>query len=182
MSVTSLESFEKLWSSNPMLRPRIGHVVLNICVGSGGEELQRAAKVLEELTGQKPSFRKAKRTIKEFGIRKGLPIRVMVTLRGKKAYDILNRVAEAVQRTIKASSFDELGNFAFGIKEHIDIPGMKYRSEIGVFGMDVIVSLERPGMRVARRRIKRSRVPRRHRLTKEEGIAFAVKHLNLKVI
>ncbi|MGY0288494.1 MAG: 50S ribosomal protein L5 [Candidatus Methanodesulfokora washburnensis] len=173
---------EEPWSKNPMLRPRIRSVVLNIAVGTGGESLQKAAQVLEELTGQKPSFRKAKRTIKDFGIRKGMPIAVMVTLRGKKAEEILNRVAEAVKRTIKASSFDRFGNFAFGIKEHIDIPGMKYKAEIGVYGMDVIVSLERPGGRVARRRIKRSRIPLRHRLTKEEGIIYAQKYLNFKVV
>jgi large subunit ribosomal protein L5 len=59
---------------------------------------------------------------------------------------------------------------------------MKYKAEIGVYGMDVIVSLERPGGRVARRRIKRSRIPLRHRLTKEEGIIYAQKYLNFKVV
>lgn len=175
------EEIEEKWARNPMLKPRILAVVLNICVGRSGEVLERAASVLRELTGQEPSMRRAKRTIREFGIRKNEPIAVMVTVRGKKAYELLDRLVEAVDRRVKAESFDEFGNFAFGIREHIDVPGMKYKAEVGIFGMDVIVRLGRAGYRVARRRIKRRRIPMRHRLTREEGILFAEKYLNLRV-
>jgi len=176
------DEFEAKWKSNPMLEPRVLAVTLNIAVGRSGEVLERAASVLEELTGQKPVQRRAKRTIKEFGIRKREPIAVSVTVRGKKAYELLDRVVEAVGRKIKASSFDEFGNFAFGIKEHIEIPGMKYKAEVGVFGMDVIVTMGRAGYRVAKRRLKRRRVPRRHRLTKEEAIAYVKKRLKIDVV
>jgi len=176
------DEFEAKWKSNPMLEPRLLAVTLNIAVGRSGEVLERAASVLEELTGQKPVQRRAKRTIKEFGIRKREPIAVSVTVRGKKAYELLDRVVEAVGRKIKASSFDEFGNFAFGIKEHIEIPGMKYKAEIGVFGMDVIVTMGRAGYRVAKRRLKRCRIPRRHRLTKEEAIAYVKKRLKIDVV
>lgn len=182
MSAELLSTMERRWESNPMLMPRVMAVTLNIAVGRSGEVLLRAAKVLEELTGQKPIQRRAKRTIREFGIRKKEPIAVTVTVRGKKAVELLDRVADAIDRRIKASSFDEFGNFAFGIKEHIDIPGIKYKADIGIFGMDVIVTMGRAGYRVARRRIKRARIPRRHRLTREESIAFAEKYLRLKVI
>ncbi|HDI86144.1 MAG TPA: 50S ribosomal protein L5 [Candidatus Korarchaeota archaeon] len=176
------ESYEERWKSNPMLEPRLLAVTLNIAVGRSGEVLERAASVLEELTGQKPVQRRAKRTIKEFGIRKREPIAVSVTVRGKKAYDLLDRVVEAVGRKVKASSFDEFGNFAFGIREHIDIPGMKYKAEVGVFGMDVIVTMGRAGYRVARRRLKRRRIPKRHRLTKEEAIEYVRKRLKIEVV
>ncbi len=174
--------YEEKWKSNPMLEPRLLAVTLNIAVGRSGEVLERAASVLEELTGQKPVQRRAKRTIKEFGIRKKEPIAVSVTVRGKKAYDLLDRVVEAVGRRVKASSFDEFGNFAFGIREHIDIPGMKYKAEVGVFGMDVIVTMGRAGYRVARRRLKRRRIPKRHRLTREEAIEYVRKRLKIEVV
>ncbi len=180
--VISEEEILQRWSSNQMLMPRVHSVTLHICPGRSGEILQKAASILEEITGQKPVFHKAKRTIRNFGIRKGEPIAVSVTVRGKRALEILNRLVEAVGRKIKAKSFDEFGNFSFGIKEHIDIPGMKYKAEIGVFGMDVNVTLERRGYRVKRRRIKRSHVPRKHLLSKEGAMVFAKKYLSLEIV
>lgn len=170
------------WKSNPMLKPRLAKVTVNIGVGTSGERLQKAAKVLRELTGQEPSFRRAKRTIKEFGIRKGEPIAVVVTLHRERAFSFLDKALEAVGRRVKASSFDDYGNVSFGITEHIMIPGVKYDPEVGIFGMDVAVSLERPGFRVMRRRIKRSTIPRRHRVSKIEAIVYFIKELNVKVI
>jgi len=181
-ALSAEEEIIQKWEKNPMLMPRVHSVTLHICPGRSGEILQKAASILEELTGQKPVFHKAKRTIRNFGIRKGEPIAVSVTVRGKKALEILDRVVEAVGRRIKAKSFDEFGNFSFGIKEHIDIPGVKYKAEIGVFGMDVNVSLERSGYRVKRRRIKRSHIPRKHLLSREEAIIFAKNFLNLEVV
>lgn len=182
MTVELADAVEDRWRSNPMLMPRVMAVTLNIAVGRSGEVLLKAEKVLEELTGQKPVQRRAKRTIREFGIRKKEPIAVTVTVRGKKAVELLDRVADAVDRKIKVNAFDEFGNFAFGIKEHIEIPGVRYKAEIGTFGMDVIVAMGRAGYRVAKRRIKRARIPRRHRLTREESIIFAEKYLRLKVV
>jgi large subunit ribosomal protein L5 len=165
-----IEAIKKKWESNPMLRPRIAKVTVNIGVGESGERLQKAAKVLEMLTGQKPSVRRAKKTIRDFGIRKGEPIAVMVTLRGEKAVEFLKRVLHAVGYRLRASQFDEFGNVSFGIKEHILIPGVKYDPEIGIFGMDVAITVERPGFRVMRRRRARRPIPRIHRVTKEEAM------------
>lgn len=183
MSVSGLkERYVKLWEENPMYRPRIAKVTVNIGVGEGGERLQRAARVLEMLTGQKPSFKNAKKTIKEFGIRKGEPIATAVTLRGEKAMKFLNLVLEAVGWRVKRSSFDDLGNVSIGIKEHIMLPGVKYDPELGIFGMDVAITLERPGYRVMRRRRGRSRVPKRHRVSKEEAQTFFEEVLKVKVV
>jgi len=177
-----MTSYEEKWMKNPMLKPRIAKVTVNIGVGGSGDRLQKAAKVLEMLTGQKPVPRKARRTIKEFGIHRGENIAVMVTLRGKRAIEFLNKAFDAVGRRIKASSFDKFGNFSFGIKEHISIPGVKYDPEIGIFGMDVCVTIERPGFRVMRRRRARSRVPLRHRVSKEEAIEFISKEFGVTII
>lgn len=161
------------WEKNPMRRPRIAKVTVNIAIGYSGERLQKAAQVLEELTGQKPVLRKAKKTIRNFGVRKGENIAVIVTLRKERAVKFLEKALEAVNKRLKASSIDEHGNVAFGIEEHILIPGVKYDPEIGILGMDVAVTVERPGHRIVRRRrAKASRVPERHRVTREETMVL----------
>ncbi|KSW12368.1 50S ribosomal protein L5 [Pyrodictium occultum] len=167
-----VEEIKRRWEQNPMLKPRLVKVTVNIGVGESGERLQKAVRVLEMLTGQKPSVRRAKRTIRDFGIRKGEPIAAVVTLRRGRAVEFLRKALQAVGNKLRASQFDEFGNVAFGIKEHILIPGVRYDPEIGVFGMDVVVTVERPGYRVARRRRARSRIPRRHRVTKEESMVL----------
>jgi len=169
-------------TGHPMRRVFIGKVIAHISVGESGERLLNAARVLEELTGQKPVFRKAKRTIREFGIRRGENIACMVTLRGEKAYSFLKKALAAVNYEVRESSIDDKGNFAFGIREHILIPGTKYDPSIGIYGMDVIVALERPGYRVARRRRRRSRIGKNHYVTREEAKEFIEKVLGAKVV
>jgi len=168
--------------SNPMLKPRIAKVTVNVCPGRSGEPLEKAMKILESLTGVKPCMCKAKRTIRDFGIHKGEPIAAKVTLRGAKAMEFLQKALDAVNRRIPASSFDEYGNFSFGIKSHLDLPGTRYDPELGIIGMDVCVTVERPGYRVARRKWKRSKIGKRHRLTKEEAIAFVKESLGVEVV
>jgi large subunit ribosomal protein L5 len=169
------------WEAHPMRKPRIAKVTINIGVGESGERLTKAEKMLEQLVGQKPIRRRAKQTNKDFGIRRGEPIAVKVTLRGKKAYEMLDRLLEAVDRKLTVGNFDEHGNFCFGIQEHINIPGVEYDPEIGIFGMDVCVTLERPGFRVAKRKRQRRKIPNRHKLTKEEGIVFALEEFKVNV-
>lgn len=158
--------------NNPMLKPKIEKVTVNISVGRSGEPLEKASKVLEELTGQRPCKRAAKKTIRDFGIRKGEPIACVVTLRGERAASFLKKTLAAVDNKIKTNSFDESGNFCFGIKEHIDIPGTKYVPSLGIFGMDIAVTMGRPGYRVKRRRRCKSKIGKDHLLTKGEVIDF----------
>ena len=156
-----------------MLKPRIEKVVVNISVGKSGEPLERASTVLKKLTGQKPCKRKTKKTIRDFGIRKGEPIACLVTLRKERAIEFLKKAFEAIDNKLSEKCFDEHGNFAFGIKEHIEIPGMKYDPELGIFGMDVCVSLSRPGNRIKHRRIERKKkVGKNHQLTTKEAMLF----------
>ena len=100
------EEIIQRWEKNPALKPRVNSVTLHICPGRSGEILQKASLILEELSNQKPVIHKAKRTIRNFGIRKGEPIAVSVTVRGRKALEVLDRVVEAVGRRIKSKSFD----------------------------------------------------------------------------
>lgn len=171
-----------LVKQNPMKKVKLAKVTVNIGVGESGDRLQKAYQLLEELTGAKPIYTKARKTIREFGIRKGQPIGVKVTLRGKKAEEFLKKALEAVGYRIKESSFDNNGNVSFGIAEHVILPGARYDPDVGIFGMDIAITLERPGYRVARRRRKRAKIPKRHRVTKEEAIEFLKQNFNVQVV
>ncbi|BDB97645.1 50S ribosomal protein L5 [Saccharolobus caldissimus] len=171
-----------LVKQNPMKKVKLAKVTVNIGVGESGDRLQKAYQLLEELTGAKPVYTKARKTIREFGIRKGQPIGVKVTLRGKKAEEFLKKALEAVGYRIKESSFDNNGNVSFGIAEHVILPGARYDPDVGIFGMDIAITLERPGYRVARRRRKRAKIPKRHRVTKEEAMEFLKQNFNVQVV
>ncbi|MEM2341142.1 MAG: 50S ribosomal protein L5 [Candidatus Bathyarchaeia archaeon] len=181
LSAKSIEDFRAKWQENPMLKPRIEKVVVNVSVGKSGEPLEKAMKILEELTGQKPCFRKAKKTIRDFGIRRKEPIACLVTLRGKKAVEFLKRTLEAINNRIPAASFDKFGNFSFGISEHIDIPGARYSPDLGIIGMDICVSLCRPGYRIKYRRRARSKIGLKHRLTAGEAMAFMIDEFGVEI-
>jgi large subunit ribosomal protein L5 len=157
-------------------------VVLNIGVGEGGEKLEKAEKVLNQITGMKPKRTLAKKTIREWKIHKKDPIGCIVTVRGQKGMELLGRLLKAVDNRLKESSFDPYGNFSFGIKEHIDIPGIKYDPEIGIFGMDVCVSLARRGYRIARRRRARRKIPMSHRVTKEEAMEWVKTNFGVQIL
>jgi len=169
------------WKKSPMKKPRIAKVTVNVSLGYGGERLQKVAQFLESYTGQKPVYRKAKRTIRAFGVRKGESIAVMVTLRKERALEFLDKALEAVARKLKASSIDQHGNVSFGIEEHISLPGVKYDPELGIIGMDVILTIERPGYRIVRRkRNRRSHIPLRHRVKPEETMVLLSEMLNVQ--
>lgn len=155
-----------------MLKPRIRKVTVNISVGKSGEPLEKAGEVLRQLTNQTPVKRKAKQTIRDFGIRKGEPISVVVTLRKEKAVEFLTRTLQVRDNKIPRDCFDENGNFSYGIKEHIEIPGAKYMPKLGIFGMDISVSLGRAGLRVKERKRAKSKTGAKHLLTPEEAMAF----------
>ncbi len=158
---------------------RVEKVVLNIGVGEPGERLERAKKLLEGLTGKKVIVTKAHgRTT--FGAAKGRPLGVAVTLREKDAEEFLKRAMEALDRKLPGRVFDRQGNFSFGIKEHISIPGTRYDPEIGIWGMDVAVRLERRGYRVSKKRIA-GKVGKTHRISPEEALNWATKNLGVKV-
>jgi len=167
--------------TNPMRALRIGKVVVNISVGKSGDPLDHAQTIMEQLTGQKPCQRMAKQTVRSWNIHRKEPIACMVTLRGARAEGFLTRALAAVGNKIKPRSFDKWGNFAFGIKEHIDIPGTKYDPTLGIIGMDVIVNMERPGFQIKNRKHAGSKVGKHHRITPTESIAYLTKTYGTEV-
>ena len=166
---------------NPMRAIRIEKVTINIGCGEAGPKLEMAKKLVEKISGMKPVITKThKRTT--FGMAKKRPIGVKVTLRGEKARGFLENALKANENKLLASQFDDQGNFSFGIKEYIDLPGMKYDPEIGIMGMDVCVTLERPGFRIKRRKVLKKKVGKKHRITKEEAQEWVKKEFGTQIL
>ncbi len=170
----------KAKKGNVMRQIFISKVVVNMSLGTGGEPLAKAKSVLEELTGQKPVDVLAKRTNRDFGLRQGEPMGCKVTLRGEKAKDFAKRALDVSDFQIPVSAVDHAGNVSFGISEHIQIPGVRYDPNLGIFGMDVCICTERPGFRINRRRRARHKVPRRHRITPDEAMSILSTELGIQ--
>jgi len=168
---TTGKTEEKEKKANPMNKPRIAKLCLNISVGTSGDRLTRASKVLEQLTGQTPVTAKARYTVRTFGIRRNEKIAVHATVRGEKAAEILERGLKVKEYELRANNFSETGNFGFGIDEHIDL-GLKYDPSTGIYGLDFYVVMERPGYRIAQRKRAPTKVGPSHRVTKADTIKW----------
>jgi len=167
--------------TNPMRALRIGKVVVNISVGASGDPLDHAQTIMEQLTGQRPCQRFAKQTIRGFNIRKKEPIACMVTLREEKAEAFLKRAFVAIANKVKPTSFDKMGNFAFGIKEHIDIPGTRYDPVLGITGLDVMVTVERVAYHIDEKKRARAKIGKSHKVTPEESMKFIAQKFGVEV-
>ncbi len=167
-------------AANPMRRIEVDKVVINMGVGESGEKLVKAEKLLERIAGQKPIKRLAKRTIQPLGIKKGEAIACKVTLRGERAKDFLKRCFK-IQNKLLMGQFDTYGNFSFGIAEHTDF-GIRYDPKVGIYGMDVSVSLKRPGYRIKARRREKKKLPNKQRISKEEGMTFLEKEYGVEMV
>ena len=95
-----------------------------------------------------------------------------MTIRGKKAEELLARLLKSNANTLPATKFDATGNLAFGVPEYIEIPGVEYDATIGIIGLEVAVTLMRPGFRIRNRARKRMSIPKSHTITKEEAIEY----------
>jgi large subunit ribosomal protein L11e len=154
--------------ANKLSEIRVAKVCININPGSVGDQVTRASRVIEQLTGQKAMMARSHRTIPKFGVRRNDKIAAYVTVRGKRAMEILDKALQVQDYEISSHCFSNTGNFGFGIKEHIDL-GLKYDRDIGIHGMDIYVVLERPGQRIATRKHCQSRIGPKQRVTRDEA-------------
>ena len=175
------KEYSSMWK-NPMKKPYLEKIILNIGVGSGGEELERASKVLETISGKTSVKTLSKKNVKEFNLRKGRPIGTMVTVRGAEAEKLLKRLLIVSNNRILRKSFDNYGNFGFGITEHITIPGIDYETEIGIWGLNVVGRIVRPGMRVRYRRKKKAKVPSHHYVSRDEAQYFLKTNYGVNIV
>lgn len=167
---------------NVMKEPRVDKVVVNIGVGEAGERLVKAQKVIEMVTGQKSIQTISKTINRDLGIRKAMPLGCKVTLRGETADGFLKKALNIREYRIPVYSFDKEGNMSFGISDYTDFEGMKYDPEIGIFGMDISVVLRRAGNRITQRSLAKRKVPKKHRMSKEEGIQFMKDNYKVEVV
>ena len=133
---------------NVMAVPKIEKVVINTGVGRIAKEdktIERIAKDLTMIIGQKPVLKKAKKSISGFKLREGVTVGISVTLRGKRMYDFLDRlISIALPRSkdfrgIDSKNFDKMGNLNFGIKESSIFPEINYENVKDIFGLEITV-------------------------------------------
>jgi large subunit ribosomal protein L5 len=166
---------------NPMREIRLAKVTVNM--GAGAEsatKLEKCKKILQSVTKKKIVITSTHKR-STFGVAKNKPIGAMTTMRGTEAMEFLKKVIQALENKLKESQFDTNGNFSFGIHEYINIPGIRYDPDVGIMGMDVAVTLERPGYRVKKRRLRPRKVGKAHIIKKEEAIEWARKNLGVTI-
>ena len=133
---------------NPMAVPKVEKVVINIGLGeaiSNAKILDAAVDELAQITGQKPVVTKAKKSIASFKLREGQSIGTMVTLRGEKMYEFLDRLISAALprvrdfRGVPTKSFDGRGNYTLGIRDHLIFPEIDITKVDKSKGMNITI-------------------------------------------
>jgi large subunit ribosomal protein L5 len=139
---------EEFGFDNPMRVPRLEKIVLNVGLGEAPKNPKLLDSIVQELTmiaGQKPVITKARKSISNFGLRQGMAIGAMVTLRGARMYEFLDRLVNVSIprirdfRGVPTRSFDGRGNYTFGVKEQMIFPEIDYDKVQKVHGMDVVM-------------------------------------------
>ena len=170
-------------SANPMMVPRISKVCVNIGVGEGGDRLLNAENVLEMVTGVKPQRTLGKIQNRDLKVRVGAPIGCKATIRSsEKIKQFLTDAFLCRENVIPSWNFDREGNLSFGVRDYTDFPGQKYDPDIGIFGMDINVVLERPGHRISRRRRAKSKIPIKHKVTADESRTWFADNYNIEIL
>jgi len=158
---------------------KVEKVTLNIGAGKSTDRLDKGINLLEMLTDVKPVKTITTKRIAGWGLRPGLPIGCKVTVRGKKASELLKQLLGALDNKLNQKQFDDEGNFSFGVKEYIDIPDVEYNPDIGVIGFQVCVTLSRQGFRIKRRRLQKKKIGSKHKITKQDSIDYLKSNFNM---
>ncbi|OGW88489.1 MAG: 50S ribosomal protein L5 [Omnitrophica bacterium RIFCSPLOWO2_01_FULL_50_24] len=131
---------------SPLVAPRIQKVVINMGVKEGAQDakvLERLSQELALITGQKPVYRKAKKSISAFKLREGAPIGLKVTLRGNRMYEFVERLFQVAMPRIRDfrgfpdSSFDGQANLSIGLQEQSIFPEVELDKVVKIQGMDI---------------------------------------------
>jgi len=156
----------------------IEKVVLNC--GGTEDKLEKSIKLLKLISGKKVKEIASVKRIPTFGVRPGLKTGCSVTIRGKEKEELLKRLLESIDNTLREKQF-ATNAFSFGIKEYLEVPGLEYQRDIGILGFEVTVVFKRKGKRVGLKKIKRGRVPARQHVSAKEIIEFIKTKYNVEV-
>jgi large subunit ribosomal protein L5 len=166
-----------------MMMPRIAKVCVNIGVGEGGDRLLNAENVLKMVTGVTPQRTLGKIQNRDLKVRIGAPIGCKATIRNKdKIKQFLTDAFSCREDVVPSWNFDREGNLSFGVRDYTDFPGQKYDPDIGIFGMDINVVLERPGYRVSRRRRAKRKIPVKYKVIADESRTWFADNYNIKIL
>lgn len=167
-------------TENKMTGVHIAKVSLNVGAGKDENLLKKGLILLQKLSSAKPVQTITQKRIPTWGLRPGLAVGCRATVR-KGAQELLRKLLVAKENKLSEKNFDRQGNFSFGVPEYIDIEGQEYDPDLKIMGLEVAVTLERPGFRIKRRKVKPSKVGKQHQITKEEAIAFVQQNLGVEV-
>jgi large subunit ribosomal protein L5 len=140
---------ERFGYTSPMQAPRIEKITLNMGVGDAKQDskvLEAATEQLATIAGQRPSVRRARKSIAAFKLREGMPVGVSVTLRGERGYEFLDRLMSVAIprirdfRGLNPRSFDGRGNYSLGVREQIIFPEVDYDEVDQVRGLDITIT------------------------------------------
>jgi large subunit ribosomal protein L5 len=140
---------ERFGYSSPMQAPRIVKITLNMGVGDAKQDskaLEAAIEQLGTIAGQRPSVRRARKSIAAFKLREGMPVGVAVTLRSERGYEFLDRLMSVAIprirdfRGLNPRSFDGRGNYSLGVREQIIFPEIDYDAIDQVRGLDITIT------------------------------------------
>src|SRR5690349_4848602 len=155
-----------------MQAPRIEKIVVNVGLGEAiqnAKALDAASGDVATITGQKPVITKAKKSIAAFKLRTGMPIGVMVTLRGERMYDFFDKLVNVALPRVRdfqglsPNSFDGRGNYALGLKEQLVFPEIEYDKIDRLRGMDIIINTTAKNDEEARSLLRAMGMPFRER-------------------
>jgi len=139
---------KELGLKNNLAVPRIVKVKVNVGIGTLSKQIKDFSEIIEnvaKITGQKPIITKAKIAISNFKLRKGVPVGITVTLRGRRAYDLVERLVNVVIprmrdfRGLSIKSFDRKGNYSIGFKEALVFPEISPDNVTNVHGIQITI-------------------------------------------
>jgi large subunit ribosomal protein L5 len=154
--------------TSPMAAPRLEKIVINVGLGEAiqnSKALDAATTDVATITGQKPVITRAKKSIAAFKVRTGMPIGVMVTLRGERMYEFLDRlISVALPRTrdfqgLSPSAFDGRGNYNIGLREQLIFPEIEYDKIDKLRGLQVTIATTARNDEEARRMLQLMGMP-----------------------
>lgn len=169
-------------NENPMRKIRIEKITFNVGAGKDQKVLEKGVKLIKHLTGEAPIKTITEKRIQAWGLRAGLPVGCKLTIRNQdKIKELLPRLLEAKDKVLSKKTFDNRGNFSFGIPEYIDVAGAKYDPDIGIMGFEVAITMARPGYRIKTRKLFPRKIHHNHSISQEEAIDFMKKNYTIQL-